>query len=48
MLEMGIIKFEVNLPELKQSLAAFRKRRLKAFDAITTEIREQLRRSASP
>lgn len=38
-LEMGIIKIEVSLPEATQAIEQFRRNRLKAFDAITSEVR---------
>lgn len=39
MLDMGIIKVEVNVSELTQTLDEFRKNRMKALNAITSDIR---------
>ena len=39
MLDMGIIKVEVNLSELTSQLEEFRRNRLKAFEAITHDLR---------
>jgi putative transposase len=37
---MGIIKVEVNLPEAVQAIEEFRKNRMRAFETITTELKE--------
>lgn len=39
MLDMGIIKVELNLSELHQALEGFRRNRLKAFESLTREVR---------
>jgi putative transposase len=44
MLEMGIIKVEINLPELKSAIEGFRKNRMKALESVTHEIRESVSR----
>jgi transposase-like protein len=36
---MGIIKLEVNVPEAVQAVEEFRKNRIKAFEAITAEVK---------
>jgi hypothetical protein len=36
---MGIIKLEVSLPEAVQAIEEFRRHRIKAFDAIATEVK---------
>jgi putative transposase len=38
-LEMGIIKIEVSLPEATQAIEAFKRNRVKAFEAIALEVR---------
>jgi putative transposase len=38
--DMGIIKVEVSVPEAIRALEQFRENRLKAFDSLTTEVRE--------
>lgn len=40
MLDMGIIKVEINLAELSQSLEEFRRNRLKFFELLTVDIRQ--------
>ena len=42
---MGIIKFEVNLPELQSALDEFKKNRVKAFEAITSEVKSAVSRT---
>ena len=37
---MGIIKIEVNLPEAVQAVEEFRKNRMKAFESITSELKQ--------
>jgi len=37
---MGIIKIEVNLPEAVQAIEEFKSNRIRAFEAISTEIKE--------
>lgn len=44
MLGMGIIKVEVNLAELAQSLEGFRRHRLRALETLTTEVRSAVGR----
>lgn len=39
MLDMGIIKVEVNLSELTQAIESFRRDRLQALEALGSEIR---------
>ena len=39
MLDMGIIKIEVNMPELSQALQAFKENRLRALESLSREIR---------
>jgi putative transposase len=38
-LEMGMIKLEVNLPEIHQAVEEFKKNRIKAFETITNEVK---------
>jgi putative transposase len=40
MLDMGIIKVEINFPELRQAVVEFRNKPKKAFESLTSEIRE--------
>lgn len=37
--EVGIIKLEIGLPKAIQALEQFKENRLKAFEALTTEVR---------
>ena len=37
--EVGIIKVEISVPEAIQAIEQFRENRLKAFEALTTEVR---------
>jgi transposase-like protein len=39
MVNMGILKVEVNLPEAVQAIEEFRKNRMQAFESITSELR---------
>ena len=42
---MGIIKLEVSLPEAVQSIEEFRRDRMKAFDAVATEVKGAVSRA---
>ncbi len=42
MLDMGIIKLEINLSELTQAVEAFRSHRMKALEAVTSEIKQSV------
>jgi transposase-like protein len=46
-MEMGIIKVEVNLPEVVQALEEFRQNRIKAFDSMTTDLKRAVGRAIS-
>ena len=40
MLEMGIIKVEINFPKLVQAVSEFKQKRMRAFDQLASEVRE--------
>ena len=41
-LSMGIVKIEISVPEGVKALSKFKKNRLKAFEEITSEVKESV------
>lgn len=48
MLDMGMIKVEINFSELKQAVSEFRQKRRKAFEVLVSEIRDATGRALNP
>lgn len=44
-LNMGIIKLEVSLPEVVQSIEEFKRDRIKAFDTLAAEVKGAVSRT---